>query len=67
MIVVLLILIAAVDSLVVEKYFICLNLWQIDNHIEQIELDKWWDVGMAFGSFDEFEGVNNSISQWQLH
>ena len=33
-----------------------------DNPIEQMKIDKWWDVGVAFGIFDDFEGVNKLMA-----
>ena len=31
-----------------------------DSHIEQIEIDKWWDFGVAFNVFDYVEVANES-------
>ena len=33
-----------------------------DHHIEQLEIDKWWDFGVAIDVFDEFEDARSRSS-----
>ena len=35
------------------------NEYTNDNHIEQTEIDRWWDLGIAFGLFDGTSALYN--------
>ena len=37
------------------------NDYTNDDHIEQIEIDNWWDRGIAWGIFDESQFPNSSV------
>ena len=51
----------------VEKYMVFSYEWSIandltdDNHIEQAEIDKWWDFGIALGVLDGTDIKNKSM------